>query len=243
MGLQGRQERDEGLELELVREVVLARRRQDSVVLAALTLGAELLDHSGTTTARRAAQILHAHRVDEQAVARDPHAALQADVAHDRRRIHRLGLGHESAERDPARERRRLQTALLCEVRADLLAVVSRCRHMRFDRLAFSDGIAEGLAAAAGKLENVADQDVYRAWQRGMVLKLDEIACPEGPPRVLATVDAGPGLEPLVVEWDSCERRLALLARMQRAGVTPVEICDRLLTDLSMSSPLRYSVR
>jgi hypothetical protein len=30
---------------------------------------------------------------------------------------------------------------------------------------------------------------------------------------------------------------------MARAGVAPEVICDRLLTDLSVKSPLRYSVR
>jgi hypothetical protein len=56
-------------------------------------------------------------------------------------------------------------------------------------------------------------------------------------------VDAGPDRGQLTVEWDSCERRLALVARMARAGVSPVVICDRLLADLSVSSPLRYSER
>jgi hypothetical protein len=88
-----------------------------------------------------------------------------------------------------------------------------------------------------------ADMDTYRAWQRGMLLKLIEEPVSSGPPRVMATVDAGPGRGQLTVEWDSCERRLALVARMARAGVSPVTICDRLLADLSVSSPLRYSVR
>ena len=56
MGLDRRQADNEELELELVREVVLARRRLDGIVLAALTLGAELLDHaSERATAARAA--------------------------------------------------------------------------------------------------------------------------------------------------------------------------------------------
>jgi hypothetical protein len=85
--------------------------------------------------------------------------------------------------------------------------------------------------------------DTYRAWQRGMILKLIEEPVAFGPPRVMATVDAGPDRGPLTVEWDSCERRLALVARMARAGISPVVICDRLLADLSVSSPLRYSMR
>ncbi|NKY84254.1 hypothetical protein [Nocardia veterana] len=244
MGLDDRQVDNDVLELELIREVVLARRRQDSIVLAALTLGAELLDHAGDeATATRAAQILHAHRVDESEVTRDPRAALRADMARDLRRARRIGLGCTPGEADPASERRRRQTELLCEVRADLLEVVRRCRRFRFDRIAFADGIDQGLAAATGKLEVGADRETYLAWRRGMVLKLSEVPDPGGPPRVLATVDAGPGRAPLLVEWDSCERRLALVARMKRAGVSPLEICDRLLADLSMSSPLRYSVR
>ncbi|WP_036497603.1 MULTISPECIES: hypothetical protein [Nocardia] len=244
MGLDGRQEDNDVLELELIREVVLARRRQDEIVLAALTLGAELLDHAGArATATRAAQILREHEVDEAEVARDPRAALRADMARDRRRVRRIGAGCGPGEADPGGERRRQQTALLCEVRADLLEVVRRCRRFRFDRLAFADGIDRGLAAATGKLEGAADRDTYLAWRRGIVLKLSEIPEPGGPPRAMATVDAGPGRGPLLVEWDSCERRLALVARMKRAGIPPPEICDRLLADLSMSSPLRYSIR
>lgn len=242
MGLDGRQEDDDVLELALIREVVLARRRQDGIVLAALTLGAELLDHADThATATRAAQILREHEVDEAEVARDPRAALRADMARDRRRVRRIGFG--PGESDPGGERRRRQTALLCEVRADLLEVVRRCRRFRLDGLAFADGIDRGLAAATGKLEGAADRETYLAWRRGIVLKLSEIPEPGGPPRAMATVDAGPGRGPLLVEWDSCERRLALVARMKRAGIPPPEICDRLLIDLSMSSPLRYSIR
>ncbi|WP_062994487.1 hypothetical protein [Nocardia mikamii] len=247
MGLDGRQEDNDVLELELIREVVLARRRQDGIVLAALTFGAELLDHAGArATATRAAQILREHEVDEvdeAEVARDPRAALRADMARDRRRVRRIGAGCGPGESDPGGERRRQQTALLCEVRADLLEVVRRCRRFRFDRLAFADGIDRGLAAATGKLEGAADRDTYLAWRRGIVLKLSEVAEPGGPPRAMATVDAGPGRGPLLVEWDSCERRLALVARMKRAGIPSSEICDRLLADLSMSSPLRYSIR
>ncbi|AHH15329.1 hypothetical protein NONO_c05160 [Nocardia nova SH22a] len=242
MGLDGPQEDNELLELELIRQVVLARRRQDGVVLAALTLGAELLDHAGEI-ASRAAQILRAHQVDESEIARDPRAALRADIARDVRRARRIGVGCEPGASDPAREHRRQQTALLCEVRADLLEVLRHCRRFRFDRIAFAEGIDRGLSAATGKLEGAADRDTYLAWQRGIVLKLSEIPEPGGPPRVLATVDAGPGRGPLQVEWDSCERRLALVTRMKRAGIPPLEICDRLLTDLSMSSPLRYSIR
>ncbi|WP_227984658.1 hypothetical protein [Nocardia spumae] len=242
MGLDGHQEDNQVLELELIRQVVLARRRQDGIVLAALTLGAELLDHVGEI-ASRAAQILREHEVDEGEVARDPRAALRADMARDLRRARRIGAACEPGESDPARERRRQQTELLGEVRADLLAVVRRCHRFRFDHIAFAEGIDQGLAAAAGKLEGAADRDTYLAWQRGMVLALREVPTPGGPPRVLATVDAGPGRGPLQVEWDSCERRLALVARMKRAGVPPQEICDRLLADLSVSSPLRYSIR
>ena len=242
MGLDSPQEDSEVLELELIRQVVLARRRQDGVVLAALVLGAELLDHAGEI-ATRAAQILRAHQVDEAEIARDPRAALRADLARDLRRARRIGVACEPGESDPARERRRQQTELLCEVRSDLLAVVRRCRRFRFDRIAFVEGIDQGLAAATGKLEGAADRDTYLAWRRGLVLKLSEVPDPGGPPRVLATVDAGPGRGQLQVEWDSCERRLALVARMKRAGVPALEICDRLLSDLSMSSPLRYSIR
>ncbi len=242
MGLDGPQEDNEVLELELIRQVVLARRRQDGVVLAALTLGAEILDHAGDI-ASRAAQILRAHQVDESEIARDPRGALRADIARDVRRARRIGVACEAGASDPARERRRQQTELLCEVRADLLEVVRRCHRFRLDHIAFADGIDQGLSAATGKLEGAADRDTYLAWQRGMVLKLNEIPEPGGPPRVLATVDAGPDRGPLQVEWDSCERRLALVARMKRAGIPPLEICDRLLVDLSMSSPLRYSIR
>jgi hypothetical protein len=235
----------EQLELELVREVVLARRRLDSLVLAALTFGAELMDHlSERATAARAAQILELYAVDESAVARDPRGALRSDMARDHERACRIGLNAEPGVAPTEQDRRRQrQTALLCEVRADLLEVVRKCRQFRFDRVAFADEIAQGLSAAADKLVIGADMDTYQAWQRGMVLKLREEAVPFGPPRVMATVDAGPGRGQLTVEWDSCERRLALVARMVRAGISPVVICDRLLADLSMSSPLRYSVR
>jgi hypothetical protein len=245
MGLDRRQDDNEELELELVREVVLARRRLDSIVLAALTLGAELLDHTAEcVTARRAEQILAAHAVDERDVVRDPRGALRQDMHRDRVRAQRIGLVRESgAAESEADRRRRKQHALLREVRADLLEVVRRCRKFRFDRVAFADGIAEGLCAATDKLVVGADMETYRAWQRGMLLKISEEPIPGGPPRAIATVDAGPGRDPLIVEWDSCERRLALVARMARAGVSPVVICDRLLADLSVSSPLRYSVR
>ncbi|MBL1077469.1 hypothetical protein JK358_23985 [Nocardia sp. 2] len=246
MGPERRQEQaPEELELELVREVVLARRRLDNVVMAALTLGAELLDHdSERATAMRAAQILEQHAVDEGDVVRDPRAALRSDMIRDRERARRLGLSRENGHGVTAAERhRRKQTALLCEVRADLLEVVRRCRGMRYDRAAFADGIAQGLCAATDKLVIGADMETYRAWQRGMVLKISEEPDGAGPPRAMATVDAGPGRGPLTVEWDSPERRLALVARMARAGISPVVICDRLLADLSVSSPLRYSVR
>ncbi|MBF6173105.1 hypothetical protein [Nocardia blacklockiae] len=243
MGLDRRQEDNE--ELELVREVVLARRRLDSVVLAALTLGAELLEHtSECATAMRAAQILEAHSVNEDDVARDPRGALRSDMTRDRVRAQRIGLVRQPpGDESETLLRRRKRTALLCEVRADLLEVVRRCRKLSFDRVAFADGIAEGLCAATDKLVAGADMDTYRAWQRGMVLKISEEPTPGGPPRAMATVDAGPGRGPLTVEWDSCERRLALVARMARAGVSPVVICDRLLADLSVSSPLRFSIR
>lgn len=240
---QDRPQAREQLELELVREVVLARRRLDSMVLAALTLGAELMDHtSERATATRAAQILEEYAIDESEVARDPRGALRADMARDYERACRIGLGAVSLGSEQARRRRR-QTALLCEVRADLLDVIRKCRKFRFDRVAFADEIAQGLCAATDKLVVGADMDTYRAWQRGMILKLIEEPVPFGPPRVMATVDAGPDRSPLTVEWDSCERRLALVARMARAGVSPVVICDRLLADLSVSSPLRYSMR
>lgn len=236
----------EEFEDDLVREVVLARRRIDNVVLAALTLGAELLDHdSERATAMRAAQILEQHAVDEAEVARDPRAALRQDMIRDRERARRLGLSREAGHAESAAEhRRRKQTELLCEVRADLLEVISAGRRLRYDNTAFADSIAQGLCAATDKLVIGADMETYRAWQRGMVLKIiEEPTADGGPPRVMATVDAGPGREPLTVEWDSPERRLALVARMARAGVSPVVICDRLLADLSVSSPLRYSVR
>lgn len=236
----------EEMELELVREVVLARRRLDNVVLAALTLGAELLDHdSERATAMRAAQILEQHAVDETDVARDPRAALRRDMIRDRDRARRLGLSRATGYGDSdADRRRRKRTALLCEVRADLLEVVRNCRRLRFDHLAFADEIAQGLCAATDKLVVGADMETYRAWQRGMILKIiEEPDHGGGPPRVMATVDAGPGREPLIVEWDRPERRLALVARMAWAGISPVVICDRLLADLSVSSPLRYSVR
>ncbi|MFE9321350.1 hypothetical protein ACIHDR_00945 [Nocardia sp. NPDC052278] len=233
----------EQLELELVREVVLARRRLDSMVLAALTLGAELMDHtSERATATRTAQILERYAIDESEVARDPRGALRADMTRDYERACRVGLSAASLGSEQDRRRRR-QTALLCEVRADLLDVIRKCRKFRFDREAFADEIAQGLCAATDKLVVGADMDTYRAWQRGMILKLIEEPVPFGPPRVMATVDAGPDRSPLTVEWDSCERRLALVARMARAGVSPVVICDRLLADLSVSSPLRYSMR
>ncbi|MFD6156007.1 hypothetical protein ACFWF7_07205 [Nocardia sp. NPDC060256] len=242
MGLDSPAAREQ-LELELVREVVLARRRLDSMVLAALTLGAELMEHaSECATAMRAAQILEQYAVDEREVTRDPRAALRADMARDRERANQIGLGSDPAESELDRRRHR-QSALLCEVRADLLDVVAKCRKFRFDRVAFDEEIAQGLCAATDKLVVGADMDTYQAWQRGMVLKLIEEPMAYGPPRVMATVDAGPGRGQLTVEWDSCERRLALVARMARAGVEPVVICDRLLADLSVSSPLRYSVR
>ncbi|WP_062993696.1 hypothetical protein [Nocardia anaemiae] len=242
MGLDRPQAREQ-LELELVREVVLARRRLDSMVLAALTLGAELMDHtSERATATRAAQILEQYAIDESEVARDPRGALRADMARDYERACRIGLSAASLGSEQDRRRRR-QTELLCEVRADLLDVIHKCRKFRFDRAAFADEIAQGLCAATDKLVVGADMDTYRAWQRGMILKLIEEPVPFGPPRVMATVDAGPDRDPLTVEWDSCERRLALVARMARAGISPVVICDRLLADLSVSSPLRYSMR
>ncbi|WP_067698690.1 hypothetical protein [Nocardia jejuensis] len=236
----------EELELELVREVVLARRRLDNVVLAALTLGAELLEHdSERATAMRAAQILEQHAVDESDIARDPRGALNRDMMRDRRRAYRIGLAREAGHGDSeAEQRRRRQTALLREVRSDLLEVVRDCGRLSVDHVAFTDVIAQGLCAATDKLVIGADMETYRAWQRGMILKITEEPSPDGgPPRVMATVDAGPGRGLLTVEWDSQERRLALVARMARAGISPVIICDRLLADLSVSSPLRYSVR
>ncbi|MGK8510626.1 hypothetical protein ACRS5S_22150 [Nocardia asiatica] len=233
----------EQLELDVVREVVLARRRLDSLVLSALTLGAELIEHTSVrTVATAAVRILEQHAVDEGEVARDPRGALRADLARDRERAHRIGLRAEGADAEQERRRQR-RTALLCEVRANLLAVVAKCRKFRFDRVTFADEIAQGLCAATDKLVIGADMDTYHAWQRGMVLKLIEEPVRGGPPRVMATVDAGPDRGQLTVEWDSCERRLALVARMARAGVSPVVICDRLLADLSVSSPLRYSAR
>ncbi|QIS01407.1 hypothetical protein F5X71_02945 [Nocardia brasiliensis] len=245
MGLDSPAAREQ-LELELVREVVLARRKLDSTVLAALTLGAELLEHtSERATAMRAARILEQFAIDEVAVARDPRGALRADLARDHERAKQIGLEPDdpSAEQSEQDRRRQQQAALLCEVRADLLDVVAKCRKFRLDRVAFDEEIAQGLCAATDKLVIGADMDTYQAWQRGMVLKLIEEPVASGPPRVMATVDAGPGRGQLTVEWDSCERRLALVARMARAGVAPVVICDRLLADLSVSSPLRYSVR
>ncbi|OQS12850.1 hypothetical protein B0T36_22350 [Nocardia donostiensis] len=242
MGLEHRQD-DEQFELELVREVVLSRRRQDSMVLAALAFGAELLGISSEQTiAAQAVRILGRHAVEESDIARDPRGALRADLQHDRERMRRIGHSrdHAAAEAD---ERRTRQLELLFEVRSDLLDLVRRCREYRFDRLTFADQIAKGLCAAADKLVSGADMDTFRAWQRGMVLGLTEVPRPSGPPRVLATVDAGPGRDPLTVEWDSCERRLALVTRMMRAGVSPVLICERLLADLSTASPLRYSRR
>jgi hypothetical protein len=231
-------------ELELIREVVLARRREDGIVLAALTFGAELLEHRGRRTAARAAEILEDHAVDESEVARDPRGALRTDLARDRERARRIGISHRLGPRESEDDRRRRRrTALLCEVRADLLEVVRRCGRFRPDGVAFADGITEGLCAATDKLVTGADMDAYLAWQRGMVLRISEEATPGGPPRAMATVDAGPGRDPLTVEWDSCERRLALVARMARAGVSPIVICDRLLADLSVASPLRYSLR
>ncbi|WP_256666640.1 hypothetical protein [Nocardia cyriacigeorgica] len=240
MGLDRRSAREqptrEQLELELVRDVVLARRRQESLVLAALTFGAELLDVGRRSAATRAGRILESYAVDENDIARDPRAALRADMARERARARRIGLGTDA-------EHRTHQIELLYEVRADLLDVVRRSRKYRFDRDTFSDQIAQGLCAVTDKLIGNSDMDTYHAWQRGMVLKLIEEPTRYGPPRVLATVDAGPGRQPLTVEWDSCERRLALVMRMMRAGISPVVICERLLADLSRSSPLRYSER
>ncbi|MET7768064.1 hypothetical protein [Nocardia sp. NPDC005366] len=234
----------EQLELEVVRDVVLAKRRVDSLVLAALTLGAELMAHeSARATACRAAQILEQFAVDEAEVTRDPRGALRADTARAHERARRIGLHPEAgvpSERDRHRQR---QMALMREVRADLLELVHKSRRFRFDRVAFADEIAAGLCAATDKLVIGSDMETFQAWQRGMVLKLIEQPTPHGPPRVMATVDAGPERGPVTVEWDSCERRLALVARMVRAGISPVLICDRLLADLSMSSPLRYSSR
>ncbi|WP_227998223.1 hypothetical protein [Nocardia australiensis] len=243
MGLDRPQAREQ-LELELVREVVLARRRLDSLVFAALTLGAELTQLPERATATRAAQILDRYAVDENEIARDPRAALRADIARDNERACRIGLRGQpravSSEQDRHRAR---QAALLSEVRADLLEVVRKCRKFRFDRVAFADEIAQGLCAATDKLVVGADTDTYAAWQRGMVLALKEEPVEFGPPRVMATVDAGPGRGHVTVEWDSCERRLALVARMARAGISPVLICDRLIADLSTASPLRYVLR
>ncbi|QIS08465.1 hypothetical protein [Nocardia arthritidis] len=235
----------EQLELDLVREVVLARRRMESLIRAALTLGAELMQHtSRDATATRAVQILELFAIDEGEIARDPRGALRADIERDQERARRLGYTIEPESVDTEQDRRRQrQTELLCEVRADLLEVLRKCRKFQLDRGAFADEIAQGLCDATDKLVIGADMDTYNAWQRGMVLKLIEEPTRYGPPRVMATVDAGPGRGPLTVEWDSCERRLALVARLARAGMSPLVICDRLLADLSVSSPLRYSVR
>lgn len=240
---QGRDYREDPRELELVHEVVLARRRQESMVLAALVFGAELLRlPAGRITAAQAVDVLARYAVDESDIARDPRGALRADLHHDRERKRRVSImcGRLGIEGDEHRAR---QLELLFEVRFDLLDVVQRCREFRFDRVAFADRIAEGISQAAEKLVGCADMDTVRAWQRGMVLGLAEVPRPSGPPRVVATVDAGPDRAPLTVEWDSCERRLALVTRMMRAGVSPVLICEKLLADLSTASPLRYSQR
>ncbi|MFR9750702.1 hypothetical protein ACL02S_06655 [Nocardia sp. 004] len=229
----------EQLEIELVRAVVLARRRLDSLVRSALALGAELMEYTSEHAVVRAAtRVLQQYSVDEDELVADPRGALCADLVCDRR-------GGDGADSPASEEERRRQrrTDLLCEVRTDLLEVLSRCQQLQFDRSAFVSEIARGLCAATDKLVIDADMDTYNAWRRGMLLGLSEVPIPNGPPRVMATVDAGPGRDPVTVEWDSCERRLALVARMTRAGVSPVVICDRLLADLSVSSPLRYSER
>lgn len=243
MGTDGPDAREQ-LELELVRDVVLARRRLEGLVLAALTLGAEIMRHeSARAVACRAAHFLEQFAVDEAEVMRDPRAALRADTERVHERGRRIGLHPEDGVPSARDRRRQRQMALMREVRADLLELVHRSRGVRFDRDAFADEIAQGLCAATDKLVVGADMETYRAWQRGIVLKLIEVPTSHGPPRVMATVDAGPERGPLTVEWDSCERRLALVTRMARAGISPVVICDRLLADLSMSSPLRYSSR
>lgn len=190
------------------------------MTLAALLLGAEILDHPAqSVTAAQATRML-------QRVATSG------------------GRGRwSSCGADSELSRRRGQYALLREVRADLLQVVRDCRCAGVDVATATDRIAEGLCAATDKLVAGADMAAYRAWRRGMVLEISEEPSDVGPPRAMATVDAGPGRDPLFVEWDSCERRLALVARLARAGVAPVAICDRLLADLSVCSPLRYSVR
>ncbi|RJO71276.1 hypothetical protein D5S18_25555 [Nocardia panacis] len=233
----------EELELELVREVVLARRRMESLIRAALVLGAELMEHSGAATAERAARIMDHFAVDEDEVIRDPRAALRADLARDSEHERRFGRRRADSVESEQDRRRRRQSALLLEVRADLLALLRRCHQVRLERAALSDEIAKGLCEATDKLVLGADMATYDAWRRGLLLKLVEEPTPHGPPRVLATVDAGPGRAPLTVDWDSCERRLALVARLARAGLSPLVICDRLLADLSMSSPLRHSMR
>lgn len=198
-------------------------RRPASMTLAALLLGAEILDHPAqSVTAAQATRM------------------LQRVVASGARTGSRWSLCGADAEQ--ARRLRR-QRALLQEVRADLLQVVRDCRCAGMDVATATDRIAEGLCAATDKLVTGADMAAYRAWRRGMVLEISEEPSDVGPPRAMATVDAGPGRDPLFVEWDSCERRLALVARLARAGVAPVAICDRLLSDLSVCSPLRYSVR
>lgn len=232
---------DSQYEPELVRDVVLSRRRQDALVLAALEFGTELLGLDSEHAAiERAVRLLARHTVDETEITRDPHGALRADMLRDRERVRRIaGYGGGTAED----EHRRRRIELLYEVRTDLQEVVRRCRQCRLDRVSFTDEVAHALGSVTDKLVGDADMDTYHAWQRGMLLKLTEEPRRYGPPRVLATVDAGPGREPLVVEWDSCERRLALIMRMMRAGVSPLVICDRLLADLSVASPLRYSRR
>ncbi|RMI28274.1 hypothetical protein [Nocardia stercoris] len=209
------------------------QRDPPDVVLAALRLGAELLGVDPAGAARRAVELMPPEGDRIPGVTR---RVPGADRVRGSDRWH----GRHSEPDDESRARR---LAVLREVRSDLLEVVRRCQRGGTDRAEFADGIAAGLCAATDKLVAGADMDTFRAWRRGMLLELVEVPAPKGPPRVLATVDAGPGRGLLTVEWDSCERRLALVARLMRAGVPPVVICDRLLADLSVSSPLRYSYR
>ncbi|MGN2641930.1 hypothetical protein ACTD5D_38360 [Nocardia takedensis] len=223
----------EQLDVELIRELALARRRRHGLAHAALTLGAELLNHAaGEVVAVRAGQILRRCGLVEDS----------DSSTGDRPGLWRTRDARRTALTEGERRRRR-QAVLMREVRSDLLEVVQRSRRFRFDRTAFAEEIAAGLCAATDKLVVGADMDTYDAWQRGMVLGLTEEPSPHGPPRVFATVDGGPDRGPVTVEWDTCERRLAMVTRMARAGVSPVVICDRLLADLSVSSPLRYSAR
>ncbi|WP_345493646.1 hypothetical protein [Nocardia callitridis] len=247
-------DRPAGRGLEVVfRDLTSARRRLHNLELAALTLGAELIEHgSERATATRAAQILEQRMVERRVVDQHRRGSTEyvpASVDSPELDPYRArgesdswsGLrGRGVVEPDPGRRR---QQERLRAVRFDLLAVLARCRRYRFDNAAFTEEIARGLCAATDKLGAGSDSEVFRVWQRGMLLRLFEEPTPHGRPCAFAVLDAGQGRAPLIIEWDSCERRLALVSRMARAGISPVAICDRLLTDLSIASPLRYSLR